>query len=216
MRRSPTCSASSARRLRCGIEVSSVTDVGRRRRVGSPHGCWMARNRVPCSGGSRDRTGSSPIVSAKREYPRTRSETFGDFHSKIGQLGVRRRGPIRETLAFTAVLRAGCEVSRTAGMPGWGGRDRTSEWRNQNPLPYRLATPQQAEPERARAMPHAYRFGQRPVYRGCQAISTGWNAEFRPKSPPGGVTHYNRAAYAKIPARFRCPRARPPPAPPEC
>ena len=32
-----------------------------------------------------------------------------------------------------------------AGRPaGWGGRDRTSEWRNQNPLPYRLATPQQA------------------------------------------------------------------------
>ena len=27
---------------------------------------------------------------------------------------------------------------------GWGGRDRTSEWRNQNPLPYRLATPHQA------------------------------------------------------------------------
>jgi hypothetical protein len=35
-----------------------------------------------------------------------------------------------------------------AGMDGWGGRDRTSEWRNQNPLPYRLATPQQAERER--------------------------------------------------------------------
>src|SRR5215813_9594959 len=31
------------------------------------------------------------------------------------------------------------------GVPaGWGGRDRTSEWRNQNPLPYRLATPQYA------------------------------------------------------------------------
>ena len=28
---------------------------------------------------------------------------------------------------------------------GWGGRDRTSEWRNQNPLPYRLATPHQAD-----------------------------------------------------------------------
>ena len=26
---------------------------------------------------------------------------------------------------------------------GWGGRDRTSEWWNQNPLPYRLATPQE-------------------------------------------------------------------------
>jgi hypothetical protein len=28
-------------------------------------------------------------------------------------------------------------------MLGWGGRIRTSAWRNQNPLPYRLATPQQ-------------------------------------------------------------------------
>ncbi len=25
---------------------------------------------------------------------------------------------------------------------GWGGRNRTFAWRNQNPLPYRLATPQ--------------------------------------------------------------------------
>ena len=29
---------------------------------------------------------------------------------------------------------------------GWGARDRTWEWRNQNPLPYRLATPQQEKP----------------------------------------------------------------------
>src|SRR5450432_4174494 len=27
---------------------------------------------------------------------------------------------------------------------GWGGRIRTSEWRDQNPLPYHLATPQQS------------------------------------------------------------------------
>jgi hypothetical protein len=27
-------------------------------------------------------------------------------------------------------------------VAGWGGRIRTSAWRNQNPLPYRLATPQ--------------------------------------------------------------------------
>ena len=32
-------------------------------------------------------------------------------------------------------------LSRVAG---WGARIRTWEWRNQNPLPYRLATPQQA------------------------------------------------------------------------
>ncbi len=27
-------------------------------------------------------------------------------------------------------------------LAGWGGRIRTSVWRNQNPLPYHLATPQ--------------------------------------------------------------------------
>ena len=40
-----------------------------------------------------------------------------------------------------------CDPSQHVWHPvksGWGGRDRTSEWRNQNPLPYRLATPQQA------------------------------------------------------------------------
>src|SRR6185503_3296162 len=28
------------------------------------------------------------------------------------------------------------------GLAGWGARIRTWEWRNQNPLPYHLATPQ--------------------------------------------------------------------------
>ena len=69
-----------------------------------------------------------------------------------------------------------------AGMAGWGGRDRTSEWRNQNPLPYRLATPQQAGTRRRieplRSLPAT------PVYRGSWAISTGRTAEFRPKSGP--------------------------------
>jgi hypothetical protein len=40
-----------------------------------------------------------------------------------------------------------CRSSRSLripGMRGWGGRIRTSVWRNQNPLPYRLATPQSA------------------------------------------------------------------------
>jgi hypothetical protein len=35
-------------------------------------------------------------------------------------------------------------LRRLDNTDGWGGRDRTSEWRNQNPLPYRLATPQLA------------------------------------------------------------------------
>src|SRR5882724_13326969 len=32
---------------------------------------------------------------------------------------------------------------------GWGARDRTWEWRDQNPLPYRLATPQVFIPTQA-------------------------------------------------------------------
>ena len=35
-------------------------------------------------------------------------------------------------------------VAKVDEMVGWGGRDRTSECRNQNPVPYRLATPQQS------------------------------------------------------------------------
>ena len=38
-------------------------------------------------------------------------------------------------------------VLRGSGIIGWGGRDRTSVWRNQNPLPYRLATPQSWPPD---------------------------------------------------------------------
>ena len=36
-----------------------------------------------------------------------------------------------------------CRVPHLQALiTGWGGRIRTSEWRNQNPLPYHLATPQ--------------------------------------------------------------------------
>jgi hypothetical protein len=41
----------------------------------------------------------------------------------------------------------GCSVMNVCkdrGKVGWGGRDRTFECRNQNPVPYRLATPQNA------------------------------------------------------------------------
>ena len=34
--------------------------------------------------------------------------------------------------------------AKMQGIHGWGGRIRTSGWRNQNPLPYHLATPQRA------------------------------------------------------------------------
>jgi hypothetical protein len=58
---------------------------------------------------------------------------------------------------------------------GWGGRDRTSEWRNQNPLPYRLATPQLT---RTGGRTGYRRFLQvLPVYRERRGISTAWRGK---------------------------------------
>jgi hypothetical protein len=64
-----------------------------------------------------------------------------------------------------------------AARPGWGGRDRTSEWRNQNPLPYHLATPQLADRETSDGASHLIPAPR--VYRGTQGISTGEMAKFR-------------------------------------
>jgi hypothetical protein len=40
-------------------------------------------------------------------------------------------------------------MSVETGLCGWGARTRTWEWRNQNPLPYHLATPQRPSRDRA-------------------------------------------------------------------
>ncbi len=50
-------------------------------------------------------------------------------------------------------LRRFCQGRRRSldsRLGGWGGRIRTSAWRYQKPLPYRLATPQCAAPSRTR------------------------------------------------------------------
>ena len=62
-------------------------------------------------------------------------------HEAIIVTAPRRRSHARCALAQTPL---GIEqfASRLAERHGWGGRVRTSEWRNQNPLPYHLATPQ--------------------------------------------------------------------------
>src|SRR5205085_5042830 len=41
-----------------------------------------------------------------------------------------------------ALNAAACHQARQVSKTGWGGRIRASEWRDQNPLPYHLATPQ--------------------------------------------------------------------------
>ncbi len=53
-------------------------------------------------------------------------------------------------------------------MRGWGGRIRTSVWRNQNPLPYRLATPQL--PRRCRRRPDHSARSAAPQPRGSRAL----------------------------------------------
>jgi hypothetical protein len=96
----------------------------------------------------------------------------------------------------------------SALSPGWGGRDRTSEWRNQNPLPYRLATPQQAEPERARTISPA-RTGSDNArsIEGVRPFQQAGIPNFVRNQLPGSVTLYNGAAYAKVPGRFHAPGA---------
>src|SRR3954468_15089068 len=85
---------------------------------------------------------------------------------------------MREKPAFPAYSRVSKEVSPEAGMGGWGGRDRTSEWRNQNPLPYRLATPQQATNGTAEELVTADSLQSQPVYRERRGISTAWRAKY--------------------------------------
>jgi hypothetical protein len=58
------------------------------------------------------------VVSAKREYPRSRPETFGDFHLKIGEPGVRRRNRMREKPGFPGHSRASWG-SLAERMNGW-------------------------------------------------------------------------------------------------
>jgi hypothetical protein len=54
---------------------------------------------------------------------------------EFGSPGLENLPPVGEG----GELRPGAHRKR---ITGWGGRIRTSAWRNQNPLPYRLATPQ--------------------------------------------------------------------------
>ena len=78
-------------------------------------------------------------------------------------------------------------LRRLDNTGGWGGRDRTSEWRNQNPLPYRLATPQlrgDAEDRATADSPQVL-----PVYRERRGISTAWRGKI-PHGPNDRPPHF--------------------------
>ena len=86
---------------------------------------------------------------------------------------------------------------------GWGGRDRTSEWRNQNPLPYRLATPQLAALENDGTTAYRRFPPPPPVYRGRAAISTAGQQNPSPPSPPAMESPVAQALGAPIRRNLR-------------
>ena len=69
---------------------------------------------------------------------RTRPETFANFQLKICEHGDRRQRRRRGKPEFPARSVVSRGAWPNPGMGGWGGRDRTSEWRNQNPLNSRV------------------------------------------------------------------------------
>ena len=64
-----------------------------------------------------------------------------------GDADLRRAGLARPRSRASSCAEGGLRRAISSGFRriwvGWGGRIRTCEWRNQNPLPYHLATPQQ-------------------------------------------------------------------------
>src|SRR3977135_1124739 len=104
-----------------------------------------------------------------------------------GKAGVQRRKRMREKPGFTAHSGVSSGARPNAGMGGWGGRDRTSEWRNQNPLPYRLATPQQSGPEHGIDQRDLFR--HRRSIEGVTPFQQAAGPNFTPKSGPGHVPY---------------------------
>src|SRR5262252_11145774 len=59
-------------------------------------------------------------------------------------------GAVRSAIREVSVAWLWFIARASMGWAGWGARIRTWEWRNQNPLPYRLATPHRAANTRRR------------------------------------------------------------------
>ena len=137
----------------CG--VADALDVGDRRAAELQNQTGHAMRGV---GDGEGRDGAIRTPSR-----RARSNGDGAGGCQHGTSALRGEpGPARE-----------CGRSNPEPRPGWGGRIRTSAWRNQNPLPYHLATPHHArERTIVRAVPpgkHGTGFGQADRVRGDEA-----------------------------------------------
>jgi hypothetical protein len=68
----------------------------------------------------------------------------------------------REWRVTAGISRARPQITVETGLSGWGASTRTWEWRNQNPLPYHLATPQQAALADHRRLKPPFQVAARP------------------------------------------------------
>jgi hypothetical protein len=88
----------------------------------------------------------------KLTSPSISSEPSGKRGNVVGRVNMRIRSLWLKCSGLTGgnveVIRKGYDSRSETGLVGWGGRDRTSECWNQNPVPYHLATPHQAGPRR--------------------------------------------------------------------
>ena len=99
------------------------------------HGCYPVGHAV----------GIEPV--SKMCLPKTGmfQSMRGDFcrHTqRKKRVGHTETNTVLEKPAVCGLFATFSQVFEITALFGWGGRDRTSEWGNQNPLPYRLATPQ--------------------------------------------------------------------------
>ena len=62
----------------------------------------------------------------------------------LARFGVSQNATLAQTIELTRLSHTTENQSHVKGVAGWGGRIRTYDARYQKPLPYHLATPQQA------------------------------------------------------------------------
>lgn len=101
----------------------------------------LSRCDATTPGGSRDRTQSPTIVSAKREYSRSWLETFGSSRARNGTRRVWRRSDRRKTAILSLFRRSPGDVCET--RTGWlGNQDSNLDKQSQSLLCYRYTIPQ--------------------------------------------------------------------------
>ena len=117
----------------CGdrLRSSEATLVNACRNIGLPRALDIARH--PSRQAIRTSKMKGTVTGSRASWNAGRTETV--------------RGVSNSEIKLSNCCKKRCQRhndmdAKSNRSIGWGGRDRTSEWRNQNPLPYRLATPQ--------------------------------------------------------------------------